>query len=656
MCRMTAIKKLLPIFVVLAWLQCAGQARAQDSATAVRVKLSLADGKTVYRMGDPVKLILEFTADTPGYQVDTMIDGSGSDSDRISVAPDAGGVYHWFDEYTNGQQYLRDVISLAKLSTTPTRIELLLNDSLRFDKPGKYSVRVTTRRVSQTSPSNGYSPPFALTTNEVSFEVRPMSVAEEELEVRRLSDLLDTQRGWQAEEKLTRELSYLTGDVSSREKVRRFLNAEGHSGNYTQHITYGLFIARNRPLVLQLLETAMRDSATPVTEALLNAAARLRLLQNGGGTSGKQAATVEGYSFMSVDPKFEEIRNAYLSELAAGLGRRSGKSQSTTAMTILTHLPKGPLAESATLSEVRRILLQQFDSLHPFDQEYLMRVYWEQLRDPSLVPSLKKMLGYTAVASKNIHDAALKRLIEIAPEEARAYVIAEIRDPSSLVEPEILGGLSDKSLPEVDAALLEQIRRYAASKGNFDAVYLKQKAELAVRYATQGIYGELMQIYQSSAARLSPDARAALLAYFARYNEPEALPLIRQALREFQQGQDFTFLTGLTRLYYSDALDALLLELLESDEPQTASTAAYFLSLHGAAGDVKMIEARLERWRKEWGHRAEEADANLQGTVERELIMALTRAEAAWKLAPERVKELQQSCVTNLCRQSFRTP
>jgi hypothetical protein len=91
---------------------------------------------------------------------------------------------------------------------------------------------------------------------------------------------------------------------------------------------------------------------------------------------------------------------------------------------------------------------------------------------------------------------------------------------------------------------------------------------------------------------------------------------------------------------------------LESDQPQAVSTAAYLISLHGPADDQKVIEARLERWLKEWRHRPAEADANSQGMAERELIMALGSAKS-WKLSPERVKELQQACVTKICRQNF---
>jgi hypothetical protein len=648
---MKTINKFLFVLCGIAWLSWPNVADAQGAA-AVRVKLSLADDKTVYRSGEPIKLILEFTADGGGYQVDTMPDRSEPTSDAVSVSPDSG-VRHWLEEYLGGRGYARDVISLANLSTGPTRVELLLNDSVRFDRAGKYSVKVTTRRVSLASPSPDSRPPIILTTNGVSFEVQPMSAADEEREVKRLSDLLDAAHGAQAEEKLTEELSFLTGDASSREKVRRFLNSEGRSGNYAVHITRGLFIARDRALVLRLLEATMRDPKTPVTSALLGAVSKLRMLRDGVKENSAAGAEGAGAPFSPLgDPRFTAIQDVYVQELAGGLGARAGKSQTTTAMTVLTHLPKEPERAGPMLAAVRPLLLQQFEGLHPFDQEYLLRAYWEQLRDPALIPPLKKMLGATGVASKNIHDAALKRLIEIAPDEARAYVIAEIRDPTSLVDLEVLGGLNDKSLPEVDEALLDRIRRLASSKASFDSVYLKQKTSLAARYATGGIYGDLMQLYRDAAAKLPLESRAALLAYFARYNEQEALSLIQQTLDGLEPGQDFNLLPDLTRLYYSDGLDALLVKCLDTDEPQAASTAAYLLSLHGSAGDEKVLESRLERWRKDWGRRGVEAETNLQGMVERELILALIHGKA-WKLAPERVRELEQSCATRLCRQNF---
>ena len=645
-------RKITHLLFGIVWLVSATAAFAQDAATDVHVKLSLADDKTAYRSGDPIKLVLEFTADREGYDVDGVRDkASASTSDEILITPDAG-IFRWAEEYTRGSPYARDYFSVQELSAIPTRVMLLVNDVVRFDRAGKYSVRVRTRRVTQRRDLNDRAPrAVTLTSNEISFEVQPMSAADEEKEVQRLTAALDAAHGAQAEETLTEELSFLAGDASSREKVRRFLNSEGRSGNYFQNINLGLYIARNRGLVFGLLEAALRDPGIPVTYGLLSALTKLRLMQENSGLPEKpltNVATLDPFG----DPKFTAIQDAYVGELGAGLSKRTGKSQTTTAITILTRLPRNTETAAPLLHDVRRILLQQFDGLHPYDQEYLLRVYWEQLRDPSLIPSLKKMLSATGIASKNIHDSGLKRLIEIDPDEARSYVIAEIRDRRSLVDFEILGSLGDESLPEIDATLLDQIRQFASSSVNFDRVYLKHKSSLAARYATEAIYPDLMQIYRDGGAKLPNDARPGFLAYFARHNEPEALSLIEQTLDGLAPGEDFSLLPDLTRLYYPDGLDILLRKRLESDEPRAVSTAAYLLSLHGPASDEKVIEARLDRWLKEWSNRAAEAESNLQATAERELVQALMRAKS-WKASPDRLRQLQQGCVTRLCRQNF---
>ena len=230
------------------------------------------------------------------------------------------------------------------------------------------------------------------------------------------------------------------------------------------------------------------------------------------------------------------------------------------------------------------------------------------MRDAALIPSLKKMLAKADLMSKSIRETTLKRLMEMAPDEARPYVIAEIRDPSSRVEPTVLGQLEDKSLPEVDAALLDQIRRATTSTQIRDQIYLKFKLDLLVRFATDSIYQELMELYRTVGETLPPDSRAGLLAYFAKHNEQEAIPMIEKVVSEFKPGESTRILSDLTKLYYSDSIGVILKKLLESDDYAHVSHAAYLIGREGAAGDERVLEARLKRWREEWRDRVTEAD------------------------------------------------
>ncbi len=412
-----------------------------------------------------------------------------------------------------------------------------------------------------------------------------------------------------------------------------------------------MFIARDRQLVLTLLEAALRDPNTEVNTQLLHAATRLRKLVIDGIRMDKPV-TVSPMLSPEEDPRTREIRDAYVIELSAGLAKRKDKALITTAITIASNPPKDPQAANVGSREVRRILIQQFDTLHPHSQAWLMRQDWEELRDRSLIPTYKRALSTgPGSGQKYIHEAALKLLIEIAPDEVRPFVVAEIRDPNSFVDVKLLGSIEAKSLEEVDASLLEQIRRLASLPNNAGFVHMKKKTALLVRFGSAGIYQELMELYQAVGPKLHRDGRAGLLAYFAKHNEREALPLIEQVISELKPGDDPSVLRELTALYYSDAIGVLVKKLLATDDRTLASTAAYLIGLHGSPDDQKVLEARLKRWQEEWGNRVVETNEQHQGRIERELIWALTHGKS-WKLSPERERELQMGCITRLCKQS----
>lgn len=133
------------ILLVLSVFTIAGaQAPAPDD---VHVKLAFVDDKTVYRIGEPIKLVLEFTADREGYSVENLPDNGHSTSDMLTISPDQG-ITHWLDEFTDNRYYPRDYFSSAKLNSSPQRVPIVLNDTLRFDNPGRYTISVKTRRVS----------------------------------------------------------------------------------------------------------------------------------------------------------------------------------------------------------------------------------------------------------------------------------------------------------------------------------------------------------------------------------------------------------------------------------------------------------------------------------------------------------------------------
>ena len=634
-----------PLFVLLFLLAASPAAFAQDAAP-VRAVLSLAGEKKVFRAGEAVRLRMSFTSEREGYQLNTTLTKPPSAVDTVSLSPDAGA-YAWAEAYTGGGMNRPDYANVQNLSAQPTTITLTLNDWYRFDRPGRYSVKVSTSRASAPGKSLGDGPRLRLTTNEVGFEIVEMSEAEEAAEVRRLSALLDAAKDWRGEANLADELSYLAGEPSTREKVRRYL-AGGRSGNYTQSVELGLFVARDRALAVRLLEAAIRDPSVPATHGLLHVATGLRLMLEG--------VPRQPMGFIlapDANPRAAEVLREYVAELVASLPKRKGGSRTSAAMAALTSLPRDAAGAVQVPPSLRDIFVGEFDTFHPFDQEYLLSQYWEQLRDPALLPALERMLANNAGArNQQMRAAALRRMKDLNPEKARPHLVAEIRDPSSFVEYELLASLPDETLPEADDALLEQVRAAAPQARNADFVSLRHKALLAARYGSPAIYDALLETYRASAGRWQPDARGAVLGYLARYNPEQALPLVEQALAQLGQGQDSMLLLEVARPSYPEGVRELLRRRLESDDPSAVGSAAYVMSQRGVEADAALIESRLERWRKQWAGRGAELDAAegvMQRMAEVNMVVSLLQSKV-WKLPKERAAALTRACVTQDCR------
>lgn len=630
-----------------------------NSDENVQVHLSLKNGKIVYRIGEPIRLILTFTAKTGTYNVLVSSEKLANSPDEIVLSPKEGA-FAWLEQYQRGKYYMNDYFGYTKLSEAPVNTNLALNDFFRFDTPGKYSVYIKTKRVS--TPKDKYQifgQPVSLVSNTVEFEVKEMSDAEEREEIKRLNELINSKRDWREQDEFVRDLSFLTGDAATIEKVNRFLTPSGeYRGNYYYYIREGLLSARNKSLAIKLLEDALRDPNREVNQDLPYMLAELRWLQENGDS--KSNTETDARKLIQIrNTRISEIRQEYLNEIQKNLSKRRDKNRLVTAYTIFTQLPQDD-SSSEAFKTTKAILLENFDDLTPFGKDTLLNAFWDKIKTPALIPSIEKILVEGKWSQYPIFRSnALKRLIELDEKRARPFVVSDILEPNSLTNVEILGMLTDSYLPEVDVSLLERIR----VRGEMNSEpYLRHSTELAARFASPAIYDKLMGVYKTFGAKWSPDARATLLAYFARHNEKEVLPLVEQELTGLEEFRISSFLAAFTKAYYSEGINEFLKKRLANDDPDIASSVPWLMAKYGPASNEQVFRDRLARWRKEWSNRiAEIDDANserkikTQAKVEGELISALLRAKS-WKLSDAEINELKQSCLTEWCRQLFPKP
>ena len=581
------LRVLAPLFLAAA----AGAPIFAQDTPEVRAELSLAGAGALYRMDEPIVLRLSFSGTPHRYTVSTAVTQTPR-PDEVVITPSAGVT----DIYP--ESYLPDYAVMAELTEQPVEIRFTLNDWFRFDKPGHYSVEIHTSRVSMGTKLGALSRGGELVTNPVSFDIAATTPEEDAAEVARLAFTIDaTPDGPQRREALHR-LSYLDGDAAAREKVRLYLHPSADSP-FASIDSSLLLACRNHRLVLDLLEQEFRDPNVEVRAALIGTMTALH------------------------DPKDKaeegEVFAAYLRELCASLAARPAVARAAAAQTLLLAAPGSinPEMEQAAYA----VLRSNFAAVDLYDMETVLRLFWPQLKDPSLAPALETVLENPRVEAgvhSNLRQALISALLDIAPERARALVLAEIRSADSLVPADVLVRLPDAQLPELDQPLLSLIRSLAPLKQPGESMRLDIKTQLAARYASSAIAADLLKIYEACSSKWQPEGRANLLAYFARWQGSRAIPMIDCEIANVTQsnGSDQFLLHPLARAFYSPAVAGILKRRLNSADPKAAATAAYVLSQFAEAGDIELLRARLDRL-------DDESDAAGGEPLRRELVMGL---------------------------------
>lgn len=620
----------------------------------VDFSISLADGKKVFRKGEPVRVVLSFVINQPNYKI--RMNGG----DKVNILPKEG-VFDWKDQQ-NKMWFVTDhVFAFQTEYKNPTNITISLNDFVRFDKVGKYSVNISTTRVYFSEPNDkkrfgDKKQQPAQTSNTVDFEIKEMSEAEEAEEIKRLSALIATEPDWQKNEDNSKALSYLTGDASTTYKVNQFLHPPNYRGNYSHHISTGLRLAPNKDLAIKLLENALYDLNREIRMDVIYKLVHLQYLKEIEASAEKDESENVKIRWEKREKRFNEIKQKYLDQLFQHLSARKDKSRITTAITIFQELPKDD-ASSEALQTTKAIILDNFDNLNPYDQLDLLERFWEKIKTPSLTSSIVKILSENKPPQYATNATPLKRLLEIDENLARPFIINEIKNPNSYVDIKILSQLKDEYLPEVDEFLLNQIREAAENRNS--RINLRGKNHLAARFATKKIYDELMKIYLNYAEERGEEDRGGLLAYFLRHNEKEAIPLIEERLKKWDShdGGGAIFY-NLTQVFFSKGTEKILRQRLDSSNPRTAGTVAYYLSRNGSQENRKIIENRYNLWLKKWMPHKAEFDKKEDEAIQSEKMLQVNLVESlknakSWKLSEKELEALKQTCLSEECLRYF---
>jgi hypothetical protein len=624
------------LMMMLGVLTC-GVASAQPGGP-VRVELSLAEGKTLYRIGEPIRVSLAFTASEAGFSLNRTTTEPASPIDTLVLSPTTG-VFPWLDDQARGHRYGPDYGSITDLEVNkPATVGLTLNGVYRFDQPSHYKVHVVTNRVSSGDLQH---PQLVgpLTSNEVEFDVVAMADADEAARTATLEKQIREAANMQQAQSFAQELAWLTGDASTRAKISLYLHPKEFYP-FGVDVTWGLWMARNRALVVAELERAIADPTDPLsaTSSLVDTSAALKA---------RLAVPFDPAEPDKALPK-EQIESEYLHQMAATLYQRKGVSLVTAALTVFTRLAQRKETSGNDFAAAREVLITHFAQVNEYSVDWLLNSYGTYFQDPRIVPALESILQTQKDPVLSGERAAVEaQLIKLAPQNVRSFVVGEVCADYRVQLTPIQEAPFDV-LPETDECLKEQIQA-ASENVKHGGVDLQMKTALAARFATNAIYDDLLTLYKRSSANWDGQARGGMLAYFMRWDASRGLPLLEAALPIGAQQLEPNISFALFRAYYSTGLDAFLRVRLATGPPEQAGMAAFEMSQNGPAEDQDILRQRLDRWRTRWsGKEIPQAEGKLEG----ELVQAVIEGKE-WKLAETPASVLRESCLSSVCRSRF---
>jgi hypothetical protein len=615
-----------PMLSILVWLvlalSCASSASAislkrtasvrgasSTQALDVRLQVETESGRTQFQMGEIIRLKLTFTSTAQKkYQINmASYDRSGRMNYETFLAqPEAG----WSDPleayFAYGGFIGGGMTTFKFLSQEPTVISLDLNEWVRFDRPGKYALRIVSHRVGELTADKSHADKsLELASNEIQLNIVPASKAWQEATLKKAVAALDKVEavgdkatGAQIEDKRTalRTLRYLGSAEATKELARRL---RGDDSTTDFMCMFGLVGSPYHELALNEMRRLLTAPEHPVSSTFIFA---LKALMRNAEQPQEKLREEE-----------EKNREMLQSELLSAVSQKRGKALALTLGTVLETVSyeKGkPNPLSAQLvSQIAAI----FDQLPEEKQREILEYRWEMIKGPLFLPVLRKYaLRYRDVPVSNevnaynslhLSGAALVHWYELAPQEARPVIIQEMLRPKPRYKANILGILPDKTLPEVEQTLAEHFVK------TDDADAAENLASLIERYATDSVLPQLLPVVDKNVGRWACAIQAPILAYMLRVNADIARPRIEAAIAA--RGPEYsgcyrTLLTDLSAMQQDPVLEEMASSSLETEDTELAANAATYLRWYGSPAAEELLWKRLLLWNEKWRGREKE--------------------------------------------------
>jgi len=647
---------------------------AQNSALAGQPTLTLriAENRTRFQMGEIVPIVLKFASDDPGrYSIDLAnYDRSGRmDIDKFHLTPKPG----WSDPlafyYESGLFAFMGggIRAVPPLGPAGQEIDLNLNEWVRFDRPGHYSLSVSSDRVIMDKKEKSFGRKVELTSNVVELEIVPADEkwASEQVAIA-ATELRSTNR--EVAMRGARTMRFLGTKNAAALMVEQYNRVDdGRDGEFE----FGLLGSAHREFIAGEMRNELERADHPIDSSFVHLLAALAFELDHPDPLPElpqRTDVIDDAALKQIRSQMKERKNAFnpyltetLSKLASTIPQRKGRALAQAYTTILKEGSEAGTFETPAFAgfreEVRNELPTVFSTLPKGDQDSLLAFWWSDIRSDAMLPVL--MAKYKAAPRDFIRGELIQLIADLNPQQARDLLLDDLEggEPSLLYDQGDVFGKAP--LPDLEDTLLRNMRKAEESQPSGMRAY----AILIERHATARISPQVEAIYGRIGNSEGDGAGAFLLAYLLRTDFDYA----RRAIEE-QDGlcrQTDTLCSGLAPNVLamamahgeSDRIEDLAIARMQSeDDPIVARDGAEALKEHGTTKAEAVLWKRLELWHERWSGEEEllgREENRVEANLGRALIEAIAKGNG-WLADASKLRRLESLCISTEQREEVK--
>jgi hypothetical protein len=646
------------LVVSYAFLTFAQSARAAEQAS---LTVTREGQRSTYQIGERIPINLSFTG--PGSKQFEITMSSYDRSGRMAyeqfdVEPKSG----WSDPLalyfsSQGGSVGGGMSSLGVLSPIPTVMHLNLNEWIRFDKPGSYSVVVTSHRVGDSLDANrtiSHSSDLILKSNPILLRIVPASGPWQSAKlaaiVRELSTL-PAAPGIQppAREAAVADLRYL-GTPQAAQVMAQHLRDDEPTMMY--QCAFGLIGLPEpvRPKAIAAMDKLILDPDFPVSSWFL--------------------ITLPVLQVVAQEPEEQQTERVQLSEAAwelvlNSLPAKRGTARAATVQTLLGSQPKKMTPEMKL--ELGGILRGSLSELPPDKQISELRFDWDLVGSPSLLPTLQQLAKQplkdpgsnvsTIYTTRELKSVALERWYQLDPDSAREEAIRQIGSANPSMTAESLYFLGSQSLPQFESIWAEAFM--AATDYQQETVF----ASLLAHYGAGSAVAVVRQKAEAKTGEWACAPQGAALGYLVEFDPASARSLIEKAVQARGPGKtacNHSIFQDIAHYSHDPMLSEVAIQTLDDPDPEVTLDALIYLMSYGDSSDEEPISNRYTKWSQKWSGHSDELEARPAGSLAgnwQEIGVGETLARAlianqGWLASEKLIQNTIEKCVgEQMCQQ-----